>query len=768
MEKSILADDAPKPNLSSESKTAPKSKATPKAKAASSEVTSSPKTTITKVAQAEPEKKAAPKVASPVKPPATPKAKAAPKNKFAEKAKTAPNVKTPTQTKDEEKAKAEIEAKDSPKTKSAAEVKPAESDRQIKAAETNAPESTSLSPAPVLPVVPQNETALNIVASKGKATPSQPSAKTVPKQSDSAGETQVKTPSNVDEPLYLEPKTTFITPFPEVAQATSVSPDIPSEKLHRQTDYSKAETIARTPEPSAPEPVADMMSQLEHAPYHDKPGPDYPHMFVVQITPELAPLAKVGGLADVVTGLSRELELRGHSVEIILPKYDCMHYDHIWGLCKTYDDLWVPWYNGHIHCTVWFGFVHGRKCFFIEPHSPENFFNRGTIYGFNDDVLRYAFFCRAALEFLWKSGKHPDVIHCHDWQTALVPVFLYEIYQNLGLWHPRVCFTIHNFKHQGLTGDFLLNATGLHRPEYYFHHDRLLDNRIPHALNLMKGGIVYSNFVTTVSPRYAGETKDGGQGFGLEPTLHTHHYKFGGVVNGIDYDVWNPEIDPHIAAPFAVDRVDNKYLNKRALRDRLLLADNEKPIIAFVGRLDPQKGLDLVRHALFYSLNHRAQFVLLGSSPERDINSYFWELKRHLNDSPDCHIEVGFDEGLAHLIYAGADMIVVPSLFEPCGLTQLISMKYGTVPIVREVGGLADTVFDKDHAHHKALHERNGYVFRDYNNEGLESALSRAIDCYYQFPDHFRELMKNAMRYDYSWKYPGQHYLNIYDYIRNK
>lgn len=764
----ILADDAQKPNLSSESKTAPKSKAAPKAKAASSEVTSSPKTTITKAAQTEPAKNAEPKVASSVKPQATTKAKAAPKNKVAEKAKTTPNVRTPTQTKDEEKARAEIDVKDFPKTKAAAEFKPVESVRQIKAAETNAPESTSLSPVPVLPVVPQNETALKNVASKGEDTPSQSSAKTVPKQPDAAGETQVTTSSNADEPLYKEPKTTFITPLPEVAQATSISPDLSSKKLHRQPDYRKAEPISPTSKSLAPEPVADMMSPLEHAPYHDQPGPDYPHMFVVQITPELAPLAKVGGLADVVTGLSRELELRGHSVEIILPKYDCMHYDHIWGLCKTYDDLWVPWYNGHIHCTVWFGFVHGRKCFFIEPHSQDNFFNRGTIYGFNDDVLRYAFFCRAALEFLWKAGKHPDVIHCHDWQTALVPVFLYEIYQNLGLWHPRVCFTIHNFKHQGLTGDFLLNATGLHRPEYYFHHDRLLDNRIPHALNLMKGGIVYSNFVTTVSPRYAGETKDGGQGFGLEPTLHTHHYKFGGVVNGIDYDVWNPEIDPHIAASFTEERVDNKYVNKRALRDRLLLADNEKPIVAFVGRLDPQKGLDLVRHALFYSLNHRAQFVLLGSSPERDINGYFWELKRHLNDSPDCHIEVGFDEGLAHLIYAGADMIVVPSLFEPCGLTQLISMKYGTVPIVREVGGLADTVFDKDHAHHKALHERNGYVFRDYNNEGLESALSRAIDCYYQFPDHFRELMKNAMRYDYSWKYPGQHYLNIYDYIRNK
>ena len=788
MEKPTQADEAPKSSLSSESETAAKSKADPKAKTAP-EVKSSPKAQTTKPSQSEPVKKASSKTANAAKSPVKPKAKAAPKNKPSEKTKTVSSVKTPTQAKkDEEKAQAEIKAKDSPNTKSAEQLKsapvrksantisdkPTESDRQNKAPETTVqekPKTESLSPAPVLPVVPQNETAAaENVPSKGAAAPSQVPEKAVPKPSATTVETQVTTSSMGAESVYREPNTAFITPLPEVAQAASISPDLPSEKLYRQPDYRKAEPISPTTESSAPEPepVADMMSHLEHAPYHDQPGPDYPHMFVVQITPELAPLAKVGGLADVVTGLSRELELRGHSVEIILPKYDCMHYDHIWGLCQTYDDLWVPWYNGHIHCTVWFGFVHGRKCFFIEPHSPDNFFNRGTIYGFNDDVLRYAFFCRAALEFLWKSGKHPDVIHCHDWQTALVPVFLYEIYQNLGFWHPRVCFTIHNFKHQGLTGDFLLNATGLHRPEYYFHHDRLLDNRIPHALNLMKGGIVYSNFVTTVSPRYAGETKDGGQGFGLEPTLHTHHYKFGGVVNGIDYDVWNPEIDPHIAAPFTVEKVDNKYVNKRALRDRLLLADNEKPIVAFVGRLDPQKGLDLVRHALFYSFNHRAQFVLLGSSPERDINSYFWELKRHLNDSPDCHIEVGFDEGLAHLIYAGADMIVVPSLFEPCGLTQLISMKYGTVPIVREVGGLADTVFDKDHAHHKALHERNGYVFRDYNNEGLESALSRAIDCYYQFPDHFRELINNAMRYDYSWKYPGQHYLNIYDYIRNK
>jgi starch synthase len=500
---------------------------------------------------------------------------------------------------------------------------------------------------------------------------------------------------------------------------------------------------------------------------HQHPGPQYAPKYIIQITPELAPLAKVGGLADVVTGLSRELEMRGNSVEIILPKYDSMRYDHIYGLCVTYDDLWVPWYDGHIHCTVWFGFVHDRKCFFIEPHSPENFFNRGAIYGFDDDILRFAFFSRAALEFMLKSGKHPDIIHCHDWQTALVPVLLYEIYQHIGITKPRVCFTIHNFKHQGVTGDFLLDATNLHRPDYYFHYDRLLDNQTPHALNLMKGGVVYSNFVTTVSPRYAEETKDGGQGFNLEPTLHRHHYKYGGVVNGIDYDIWNPEIDEHIAQQYSVDTIDAKYTNKHALRQRLLLAKCNKPIIAFIGRLDPQKGLDLVRHALFYALNNDAQFVLLGSSPDQDINNYFWELKRHLNDSQDCHIEVGFDEDLAHLIYAGADMMIVPSLFEPCGLTQLVSMKYGTIPVVRAVGGLADTVYDKDNAHDKPLHERNGFVFSDYNDAGIESALSRAISCYYQYPEHFRDLISNAMRCDYSWRVPGQNYLNIYDYIAN-
>ncbi|MFM8445217.1 MAG: glycogen synthase, partial [Methylococcus sp.] len=227
------------------------------------------------------------------------------------------------------------------------------------------------------------------------------------------------------------------------------------------------------------------------------PPPHHPvrnPLFIVHIAPEMAPVAKVGGLADVVSGLCRELGQRGNTVEIILPKYDCLRYDQIDDLQCAYEDLWVPWGDASIHASVFSGSVEGLKCYFIEPHSPDNFFNRGVVYGFNDDVMRFAFFTRAALEFLWKAGKHPDIIHCHDWQTALVPVMLYDIYQPMGMVHPRVCFTIHNFKHQGATGGGVLNATGLNRPEYYFHYDRLRDNNNPQAINLMKGGIVYSNF----------------------------------------------------------------------------------------------------------------------------------------------------------------------------------------------------------------------------------------------------------------------------------
>jgi starch synthase len=241
--------------------------------------------------------------------------------------------------------------------------------------------------------------------------------------------------------------------------------------------------------------------------------------------------------------------------------------------------------------------------------------------------------------------------------------------------------------------------------------------------------------------------------------------KFGGVLNGIDYNVWNPEIDPHIACQYSIDTIDQKYQNKEALRHRLWLRKDFKPIVAVVSRLDHQKGVHLIRHGVYHALAHGCQFVLLGSSPDAAVNNDFWALKNELNDNPDCHLEISYNEELAHLIYAGADMILIPSAFEPCGLTQMIAMKYGTVPIVRNTGGLADTVFDADYAE-KPYHERNGYVFNQFDIQGLESALGRAIGLWDYYPQYFRELMVNGMRYDYSWNHPGEHYFNIYNYIK--
>ena len=490
-------------------------------------------------------------------------------------------------------------------------------------------------------------------------------------------------------------------------------------------------------------------------------------MFIVMIASECAPVAKVGGLGDVVFGLSREMELRGNAVEIILPKYDCMRYDHIWGLQVAYENLWVPWFNYQIRCTVWFGFVHGRKCFFIEPHSADNFFNRGTYYGFPDEHMRFAFFSKAALEFLLKTGKRPDIIHTHDWQTALVPVMLYDIYQHVGMGNCRVCHTIHNFKHQGIAGENVLWFTGLGRPDYYYHRERMGDDFNPSAINFTKGAVVYSNFITTVSPRHAWEVRHTEWGYGMGHILYLHQNKFGGILNGLDYEMWNPETDPYIHSHYSVANLEDKARNKEALRDRMWLRQEEKPLVAYVGRLDMQKGVALIRHALFHALRKGAQFLLLGSSPELGINAEFWQLKHDFNNNPDCHLEIGYDEELAHMIYAGADMLVVPSLFEPCGLTQMIALRYGTVPIVRSVGGLADTVFDRDHSSHP-LGERNGYVFYQTDNHALESAMDRAIGLWFDYPADFRELMANGMNYDYSWKRPGTDYDNVYQLIRHK
>ncbi|MGF1515445.1 MAG: glycogen synthase GlgA [Elainellaceae cyanobacterium] len=489
-------------------------------------------------------------------------------------------------------------------------------------------------------------------------------------------------------------------------------------------------------------------------------------MYIIQIASECAPVIKAGGLGDVVYGLSRELTTRGHAVELILPKYDCMRYDHVWGMHEAYSGLEVPWYDGAIDCTVYCGWVHGRQCFFIEPHSGDRFFERGRYYGCDDDPMRFAFFAKAALQFMQQSNKKPDVIHCHDWQTGLLPVMLFEMYQHHGMAYQRVCYTIHNFKHQGMAGTEVLYATGLSRPDYYFTPDRLQDNFNPFAINFMKGGIVYSNAVTTVSPQHAWEARYTDIGSGLGHTLYLHQNKFQGVLNGIDYNIWNPEVDTYIPQNYSAEKFEAKQANKKALREYLLLEESDKPLVAFIGRLDQQKGVHLVHHAMYYTLGQGAQFVLLGSATGAEINSKFQHEKAFLNDNPNVHLELGFDEELSHLIYAGADLMIVPSNYEPCGLTQLISLKYGTVPVVRAVGGLVDTVFDRDYNQSVPQEKRNGYVFHQQDNYALESALERALQLWHNHPDEFQELAVQGMNCDFSWNLPGGDYIDLYERIR--
>jgi starch synthase len=284
---------------------------------------------------------------------------------------------------------------------------------------------------------------------------------------------------------------------------------------------------------------------------------------------------------------------------------------------------------------------------------------------------------------------------------------------------------------------------------------------------MMKGGIVYSNEVTTVSGQHAWEVQHTDQGRGLSHTLDVHRNKFRGVLNGLDYDVWNPEIDPLIPDRYSLDFPEPKYGNKKVLRDRFWLRQDYSPLIAYVGRLDRQKGVHLIRHALRYSLSQNAQFVILGSSPEPAIQDEFKQLKWELNDNPDCHIELEFSPELAHLVYAGADLALMPSMFEPCGLAQLIALKYGTVPVVRHIGGLVDTVHDREFSD-RPWELRNGFVFHQPDHQALESALNRAIGLWRDHPLEFRHLMLQGMAQDYSWAGPGLAYLEIFERIRHK
>ena len=493
-------------------------------------------------------------------------------------------------------------------------------------------------------------------------------------------------------------------------------------------------------------------------------------MHIVHIASELAPIAKIGGLADVVLGLSRELSWKNQDVDIILPKYDCMDTDAFRDLTVETENL-LSYYDGEWHSnTVWVGWLENLKVYLIDPKHPRHFFHRGCIYGCEDDIARYLYFSRAALEFLYKKGISPDIIHLHDWQTAAIAPLYKDLYSGYGYDQSKIIFTIHNINYQGHCYSADIQKIGLHE-KAHLSPDGLQDPRQPEMVNLLKGGIVYSDAFTTVSPCYAQEIATTERGEGLEKVVQKYSNKLHGILNGVDYSYWNPELDPHLPTHYSPrevpenkdDRntIDKKAFIKKKLRERLMHDERHRPIIGCVSRLVPQKGLELIKHTLYRTLELGGQFVLLGSSPIPSIEAEFHRLRQQFSDHPHVSLTLVPNEETTHMIFAGSDLFIVPSLFEPCGLVQLIALKYGAVPIVRETGGLSDTIFDLDHSS-RPKNQRNGFTFKSADKAGVDSALDRAFQCWFDRPDEWRKLMIQGMEMDYSWQNPTKAYLKLY------
>lgn len=485
-------------------------------------------------------------------------------------------------------------------------------------------------------------------------------------------------------------------------------------------------------------------------------------LHIIHIAAEMAPVAKVGGLGDVVTGLSKALQKKGHLVEIVLPKYDCMNYNLIHNL-RSLDVEVESYFDGYLFRNkIWVGTVEGLPVYFIEPHHPAKFFWRGQYYGESDDFKRFSFFSRAALELLFRAGKKPDIIHCHDWQTAFVAPLYWDIYAPKGLNSARICFTCHNFEYQGTALAPELASCGLdvyqlNRP------DRMQDNSSGDRINPVKGAIVFSNIVTTVSPTYGQEVRTPEGGRGLQTTLDAHSRKFIGILNGIDTDSWNPATDSFIEVQYNSSDLQGKAANKEALRKHLGLSslDPRRPVIGCITRLVPQKGVPLIRHAIYRTIELGGQFVLLGSSPVHHIQREFDGIASQFQNHENARLILKYDESLSHSIYAASDIFVIPSIFEPCGLTQMIAMRYGSIPIARKTGGLNDSVFDVDEET-IPVQFRNGFTFSSPDEQGLNSALDRAVHRYKNNREGWEQLVQKVMNIDFSWESSAAQYEELY------
>ena len=446
-------------------------------------------------------------------------------------------------------------------------------------------------------------------------------------------------------------------------------------------------------------------------------------MKVLLCSSEVAPFAKTGGLADVAGSLPIYLKKLKTDVRVCLPKYSCVKARGMRvKLANT-----IPVY-----------FIKNDK-----------YFARPNLYGtekgdFPDNLERFSFFCRSALELLKKEDFKPDIIHCNDWQTALIPVYPKTIYKADPFYSGiKTIFTIHNMAYQGVFAKEEYTKLGIGWE--YFHMEAL---EFYGMVNLMKGGLVFSDFITTVSPTYSKEIQAPEFGCRLEGVLSKRKDSLGGILNGIDYNEWNPRTDKELSRRYSASLSADKVYNKVALQKELgFPIKPDVPLIGVVGRLVHQKGFDILAEKIDDICSMDLQFALLGTGEE----AYHRLMEAIAKKYPGkTSINIKFDNTLAKKIYASSDMFLMPSRYEPCGLGQLISLRYGTIPIVRKTGGLADTI-----------NEENGFVFEQYSGDELLNTIKRALDAY-KDRKAWQAMVKRAMEYDFSWGNSAKEYVALY------
>jgi len=480
---------------------------------------------------------------------------------------------------------------------------------------------------------------------------------------------------------------------------------------------------------------------------------------ILVVSAEAVPFAKVGGLADVAGSLPKALRRLGHDARLALPKYGRIK-EAQFRLTQVVDSLPVPAGSDHELTSVFESVVEGMPAYLV---GNDNYFGREEVYGYDDDGERFVFFCRAALEMLQKLDWRPDVIHCNDWHTGTIPNWLKTIYRDDPFFaDTATVFTIHNLAYQGIFGPELLEFAGL--ADYgLFPHPT--EDWMSSAVVLMARGILFADVINTVSEKYAQEILTPEYGERLDPILAQRRDRLFGILNGLDYEVWNPATDSDIAVnydaapplppPTFGGRKGERVENKLALqREAGLPPDPDVLLIGMISRLADQKGFDILAEASDQLMDLDLQCVLLGTGEERYHRIFANVAGKYQGQAA---VFLKFDGALARRIYAGSDAVLMPSRFEPCGLGQLIAMRYGSVPIVRSTGGLADTVQNYD----PTTGQGNGFAFDEYSEDALLAAVEKAVETYRR-QDTWRTLMERGMRADFSWRASAKKYVELY------